>query len=789
MRVNVSRLRYWFAAATIAAILVVAGFYFYARYRFYRAVNEIPQKLGVEVQQSTEHFSLSKSEGGRTIFTIRASKAVQYKQGGRAELKDVSILVYGRDSDRFDQIYGSKFEYDPQSGNVTAEGEVQIDLEANAVGQIATSKVPPPELKNPIHVKTSGLVFNQKSGIAKTNEVVEFRIPQASGSALGATYDSKTNALTLISDVKLDTTGDSAASIRARRGVLTKEPRRAVLQGVQAKRGPASLAANTVTVVLRQDNAVDHIFADGNVLINATGQTDLTARAPQAELSTTGKNLLQSAVLHGGVIINTEGAHMMTGTAERVAMDFGPASQLSRVRASGGVRLLQKASARQASVAISSGHNVRMVNAALESSPAIVRSAQSRKGAANQDDIELTADAIDFYVRGGKQLDRAETAGPARIAIVPNQPSATQTVITADKFLAGFDRNRLSSIHGAPNARVVQSAPGQANRVTTSDMLDAAVGADGSIDGFVQQGNFQYREGDPGTKNNRTATAQKAVYNNGTQVLTIEGSPRVVEGGMSTTAQIIRFSRRTGEVEADRDVKTTYTELQPQANGAMLASSDPVHVTAAKMTASRSTGVARFSGDARLWQAANIVQAPIIVFDRDRRSVQAEGNPRQQVSTALVQQDKNGKITPVSITAARLTYQDKQRRVRFEGGVLVRSSEGTMSADHIDVFLKPPDPAVAAASKRLDTTPSRLEKIVADGRVVVQQPTRRATGNTLVYTADNGKFVLTGGPPSITDAERGTVTGASLTFYSRDDRVLVEGGDQGRTVTTTRVSK
>src|SRR5512146_3212711 len=129
MPVNISRLRYWFAAATIAAVLVVAGFYFYARYRFYHAVKEIPQKLGVEVQQSTESFSLSKSEGGRTLFTIRASKAVQYKQGGRAELKDVSILVYGRESDRFDQIYGSDFEYDPGTGNVVAKGDVHIDLE------------------------------------------------------------------------------------------------------------------------------------------------------------------------------------------------------------------------------------------------------------------------------------------------------------------------------------------------------------------------------------------------------------------------------------------------------------------------------------------------------------------------------------------------------------------------------------------------------------------------------------------------------------------------------------
>jgi lipopolysaccharide export system protein LptA len=197
-------------------------------------------------------------------------------------------------------------------------------------------------------------------------------------------------------------------------------------------------------------------------------------------------------------------------------------------------------------------------------------------------------------------------------------------------------------------------------------------------------------------------------------------------------------------------------------------------------------------GDARLWQTANVVQAPVIVFDRDRRSLQAEGTARQQVSTALVQEDSKGKITPVSITAARLTYHDRQRRARFEGGVLVRSADGVMTADHIDVFLKASQTAAGASRSTAATVsgaPSQLEKIVAEGHVVVQQPTRRANGNTLVYTSEAGKFVLTGGPPTIMDSERGTITGASLTFYSRDDRVLVEGGDHGRTVTNTRVSK
>ena len=78
--------------------------------------------------------------------------------------------------------------------------------------------------------------------------------------------------------------------------------------------------------------------------------------------------------------------------------------------------------------------------------------------------------------------------------------------------------------------------------------------------------------------------------------------------------------------------------------------------------------------------------------------------------------------------------------------------------------------------------------MVAQGDVVIQQPKRRAEGQKLVYTAADDKFVLTGGPPSIFDAEQGKITGVSLTFFRRDDRVLVEGEASTPVVTQTRVA-
>ena len=82
MPLTPSRLRRWFAGAAIVVIVSVGGVYFYARYRVQNALKQVPEKIGLEIQQSATGFTVSKSEQGRTLFKIEASKAVQFRQGG-----------------------------------------------------------------------------------------------------------------------------------------------------------------------------------------------------------------------------------------------------------------------------------------------------------------------------------------------------------------------------------------------------------------------------------------------------------------------------------------------------------------------------------------------------------------------------------------------------------------------------------------------------------------------------------------------------------------------------------
>ena len=103
----------------------------------------------------------------------------------------------------------------------------------------------------------------------------------------------------------------------------------------------------------------------------------------------------------------------------------------------------------------------------------------------------------------------------------------------------------------------------------------------------------------------------------------------------------------------------------------------------------------------------------------------------------------------------------------------------------MDVFLAAASTKASAASSAQN--PAHLDRIIASGSVVITEPKRRATGEKLTYTASDDKFVLTGGPPSIFDAEHGKITAVSLTLFRRDGRVVVEGDSKSPAVTETKV--
>jgi lipopolysaccharide export system protein LptA len=842
-------------------VATVAGMYFYAQYSLRKMVLAVPAKLGVEIQQTAEGFSISKSTDGRTQFTVSASKAVQFKEGGRSDLHNVKIVIYGKDASRFDRITGDEFEYDPGSGNVKGKGRVLIDLQTNPEGIRHPDQSPPAQIKTPLHLETDDLVFNKNTGDASATGKVIFQTPQASGSAVGMQYVAKTGTMNLLSAVELTVNRAQPVHLEANHGVITKQPHQVFLTTVHMTRERQEAWSEQATFFLREDNTVERVLAEGNVKTEVRGQaasksktsglktasmttsnlgtssletpslgtpsvgtsgangTSVTReRSDRAELFLTGtRNLLTMAILTGNVQMHSEkiedegaqgqgsetkASEPADAAAGRVTLYFSGEQVLRTIHAEDGVRLTQKNSRSGSLMATSAAR------------PTATTPSRVKGGSAGQEhgqDIEMTAPVMDFLVKDGRLLENAETSGPPQIVIT--QPGSNQkTVVTAGKFTAKFtEKNRLSTLHGEPNAKIVSSlinpSKNEANsgmatnsgssaassdrtssdRISTSRLLDVAFLPEGSVQSITQTGEFTYVDG------TQKAWAQRGEYTTADEMVVLTGSPRVVDGGMTTTAKTVRMNRATGDAAAEGNVKSTYNDLKPQPDGALLASADPIHVTSRSMTAHRASSIAVYTGDARLWQDANIVEAPTLEFDRDHRSLFAYGDPKgtvsQPVSTVLVQVDKAGNATPVRVTSERMKYTDSERKAFFDGGVTARQTDATMTGEQMTVFLLPRSQTTGNTNS---ATPGQIDRIITEKQVVIVQPTRHAQGERLVYTSADDRYVLTGEPdhpPSIFDAEQGKTTGDSLTFYRRDDRVLVEGREKSPAVTRTQVAR
>jgi lipopolysaccharide export system protein LptA len=130
------------------------------------------------------------------------------------------------------------------------------------------------------------------------------------------------------------------------------------------------------------------------------------------------------------------------------------------------------------------------------------------------------------------------------------------------------------------------------------------------------------------------------------------------------------------------------------------------------------------------------------------------------------------------VRAGTLAYKDREGQAHLEKGVHAQSPDADMQAAALDLFFT-----------RIAGQGQQVERAVGLGGVEVRQGDRRATADRAEYTAAEGKFVLSGGNPTIFDAFRGTTTGRQLTFTNADDTIIIDSEQGSRTLTKHRVEK
>ena len=816
MRITVEKLRTWIVVLGVLLVLSLVAIFAYARFRMRQISRDLPQKLGLEIQQSTNNFTISKSSKGRTLFVLHASKAVQYKGGGRAVLHDVSIELYGTDGSRADRITGSEFDFDPATKIVRADGMVDIlvsDPRAHSPGSGAT-----PSSEKAVHVKTRGLVFNQETQVATTTQALTFTQDASSGSASGATYDGVRGTLALTADVVLNTVvADDPVSIRARSATFDRASRQMFLieQVIDYQQRHGS--SDQATIFFSPEGKANQIRATGHVHLRADDGSDLQASASTVQMDNAG--MLQQIQMDGGLLFVDRGpVHSVHVNSNSGVFSFVPGAgqpATSHLSATGRLNHLRLTGA------VSAVDQQTGLGADTHSS-------ETRETRASQIDVDFHPSSA-----GSIQPMRVLASGNAEVTIHTIRPDAPQQITKlhgSQIFSTLVDGHRIADLRATGDAGLEQSTPGGLTQTSHGDSLDVkfeknsstrhvagkitphsgtAKPADvvsgssqietASLSGhavLVQQPNASSGQ------EKTTATADRMTYQGSTGLMILTGGePRITTGDSEISAASIQFNHDTGDATASGNLKASYRSPSPSSGTApdrrasktadSSAASEATHVVADHAVLNHAKNETTFfggaRGDARVWQGGNSVTAPRIILNRSQQALAADGGVKANfVETTGTQQPGDAQKTArvVQTSSKMLTYSGGERKVTLSGGVVARNADGTVSAGSVELFLEPEAVGPLGASgthalKNAAGPSGQVSRMIAEQNVRLTQGSRTGSGEKLVYTAEDGHFVLTGtsaSMPRITDPEHGTVTGSSLIFDDRDDSVVVGRG-------------
>jgi lipopolysaccharide export system protein LptA len=376
-------------------------------------------------------------------------------------------------------------------------------------------------------------------------------------------------------------------------------------------------------------------------------------------------------------------------------------------------------------------------------------------------------------------------------------------------------RSQVHTLDAAGHTRLQQDAPLGAETTSSGDTLAVSFAPDtrpgggkGETPGglgvasAMQNGHVTMNSRaagkvgstEPGAISN--GVADRASYDGASQRLTLSGNAHLDGDNASLTAPIVVLDQVTEDTDARGGVQTTIRgEQKPGAKASAMP--EPVtHVLSAMAHFAHAARLAEFRGTdaqpAKMWQDASQVEAASLLFDGVHHTMSARGTaPGSLIHAVFAGNPATPKpgaaakpATILRVASPKMDYNDLQREATFSGGVTMDGGKGEVRGERAVVFLTPAANAVGTAQSSAATpnmfggAGGQIDRAVVSGAVQLDQPGRHATGEQLLYTAEDGSYVLTGTPavpPRVVDAQQGMVTGATLLFSDSGSTIVVAG--------------
>ena len=728
------------------------------------------------------HWQKDDPQTNRPIVRVEAKSFQGAHEPSTFELMDVRLRLYDKDAGSYTYVHSGHALFDEASGVLTSAGPVSIVMNVPSDKDAEDKE----QVGKLVRIETSGVTYETKTGKASTNQAASFHFAEGDGQAVGTEYDPNKRELHLKSQVALDWIGKGPLGNKMHietQDLLYNEAQQKIYLS------PWSKMQRQTTTIQAQSSVVT--LVDGYLhLIEADYPAGTDAREDRQTGYAADK--MRALFDENGAMVNIIGEKNARGVSSE------PGSRTTITGDHADLRFT--VDNKQVNGQVQDNSVLHLVladgHANAESVPV------PQPGVQLAETRILRSEHIELEMKpGGQEVQEIRAPSQAQLEFKPNRPEQSHRTLDAshlrivygagsyvDTFLAWnvsthTDKPATSAPVKQAAAKNGKTDAGRAPALTWSDQLRAKFTPNtNQIATIEQTGNFRYQEGV------RQAHAKKAFLEQTINRITLTENGRVSDDTGATIADMIVMNQANGDMDASGHVVSTHEpDRNAKAGTSMLDDSQAMQATAEKMITRENNSKVHYEGHAVIWQGANRISANVIDIDRDEQTLHAIGN----VVSELVDSRSDDKPevqsaqakpaeTPVKadtapvftvVHAPELSYRDDERVAFYTGGVTLTRDAMTVKSKELRAFLTP------KSEKKSDE--SSLNHAFADGNVVIVdvKPDRTRTGTSqhCEYYTKEDKVILNGGSPQMVDSYKGVTKGHQLTYYSDDDRLVVEG--------------
>ena len=704
-------------------------------------IGELPD-LPAQVGAQSRSWRWTQTVGDSTRIEVRADDFVQGAEGRWTDLRGVVLKIFREESGRHDRVESAAMRM-LEGGDLFSEGETVIRLGIAEDGS-----------DRPVVATTSGVTFRPAASSARTERPVRYEFDGGRGRSVGAVYDAGSGELRMLSDVRIERSGDGVQGppSTVRSGGLRYSERAARIEltgGVSLRQGARWMECRDGTLWL-VDGRVDRIegaeVRGGEPV--AGGETSFSTPSMQARFGPEGE--LRRVEGRGPTVFGmARAAQSVSIRGRRVTLDYDGAG-------TEGGGLLRRVEAEGAAEARTDAMSDGLRNALWS------------------EHLLLT-----LHPASGV-IERVETLQRGRLEQVALGPPATSRELRADRiqleYTEGSLLERLAAAGNAAMALGDGSGGGALLRTWSDELRGTFEPGSSAMSGIRQEGSFRFEESSADGEHSKAGAADEAAFDLTTGALTLAGRASVSDGGSAVSARSIVLDRATGRLEADGAVSSSVLPGSAGAEGAMpdglFEGREPIFATADSLVSDPQRNALEYLGGARLWQGTNRIDADAILLDPEASTLRA----RSGVGAYWIE-GKSGAAdasAAVSVQAGEMAYDGASGEAVFRGAVDFRRGGVRTLADELRTVMGGAGPegtgtAVARGSVRIAQ--------FADGSGI------RAFGSRAEFRIAESEVSLSGSPARILRPDGTDARGDLLTFSMGGDHLHVTGRGPERAYT------